>query len=98
MLRGPQTVAELKTRTERLHRFASADEVASALARLDGRSSFGSCPASRASARSGGRTCSADERAAERAGIAGRDRRTLEQRLAQVEERLAELERRLDER
>ena len=35
MLRGAQTVAELKTRTERLHHFASADDVASELARLD---------------------------------------------------------------
>jgi uncharacterized protein len=35
MLRGPQTVAELKTRTERMHHFASADDVAQTLARLD---------------------------------------------------------------
>jgi uncharacterized protein YceH (UPF0502 family) len=35
MLRGPQTVAELKTRTERLHRFASSDDLAATLARLE---------------------------------------------------------------
>jgi uncharacterized protein YceH (UPF0502 family) len=35
MLRGPQTVSELKTRTERLHRFASTDEVNEWLTRLD---------------------------------------------------------------
>lgn len=31
MLRGPQTLGELKQRTERLHRFESADEVARSL-------------------------------------------------------------------
>jgi uncharacterized protein YceH (UPF0502 family) len=31
MLRGPQTLGELKTRTERLHRFASPDDVARTL-------------------------------------------------------------------
>src|SRR3954454_12784191 len=35
MLRGPQTVAELKTRTERLHHFGSNDDVAQTLTRLD---------------------------------------------------------------
>ncbi len=35
MLRGPQTVAELKTRCERLHHFADAAEVEATLARLD---------------------------------------------------------------
>jgi uncharacterized protein YceH (UPF0502 family) len=35
MLRGPQTVPELKTRTERLHRFESNDEVTEWLGRLD---------------------------------------------------------------
>jgi len=35
MLRGPQTVNELKTRTERLHRLASNDEVIEWLTRLD---------------------------------------------------------------
>jgi uncharacterized protein YceH (UPF0502 family) len=37
MLRGPQTLAELKTRTERMHHFADTAEVASTLARLDER-------------------------------------------------------------
>lgn len=36
LLRGPQTVAELRTRTERQHAFASLDEVESTLARLSG--------------------------------------------------------------
>jgi uncharacterized protein YceH (UPF0502 family) len=36
-LRGPQTVGELKGRTERLHSFASLDDVGEALDRLAGR-------------------------------------------------------------
>jgi uncharacterized protein len=34
MLRGPQTVAELKARSERLHHFGSAEDVAATLERL----------------------------------------------------------------
>src|SRR5215210_1794892 len=34
MLRGPQTPGELKTRTERLHRFGSMEELAATLERL----------------------------------------------------------------
>jgi uncharacterized protein YceH (UPF0502 family) len=37
MLRGPQTLAELKARTERMHRFADTADVASTLAGLDER-------------------------------------------------------------
>ncbi|MAT06529.1 MAG: hypothetical protein CL424_15935 [Acidimicrobiaceae bacterium] len=37
MLRGPQTIGELKSRTERQHRFGSTDEVTAALERLAGR-------------------------------------------------------------
>jgi hypothetical protein len=37
MLRGPQTLGELKARTERLHRFASLDEVEQTLSALAGR-------------------------------------------------------------
>ena len=37
MLRGPQTVGELKQRSERLHRFASTAEVAQSLDGLAGR-------------------------------------------------------------
>ena len=37
MLRGPQTVAELKTRTERLHHFSGNGEVEATLQRLDER-------------------------------------------------------------
>ena len=38
LLRGPQTVAELRTRSERLHRFAGPDEVVATLERLAARS------------------------------------------------------------
>jgi uncharacterized protein len=37
MLRGPQTPGELKTRTERLHRFADMEELTGTLERLIGR-------------------------------------------------------------
>jgi uncharacterized protein YceH (UPF0502 family) len=37
MLRGPQTIGELKQRTERLHRFPSLEEVAQTLDVLSGR-------------------------------------------------------------
>ena len=37
MLRGPQTAGELRTRTERLHPFATQDEVDETLRRLGGR-------------------------------------------------------------
>lgn len=40
MLRGPQTVAELHRRTERMHAFASTDEVEAALERLTRRMSL----------------------------------------------------------
>ena len=38
LLRGPQTVAELRTRSERLHAFPGADEVVASLERLAARS------------------------------------------------------------
>jgi uncharacterized protein YceH (UPF0502 family) len=37
LLRGPQTAAELRARTERLHKFAATDEVERVLARLSER-------------------------------------------------------------
>jgi uncharacterized protein YceH (UPF0502 family) len=37
MLRGPQTLAELRTRTERMHHFADVAEIEATLARLDER-------------------------------------------------------------
>ena len=45
MLRGPQTVGELKGRTERQHRFESIDAVAAVLAALAGRDRAARAPA-----------------------------------------------------
>ncbi len=98
MLRGAQTVAELKARTERLHHFASADDLASVLARLEEKELVQLLPR-----RPGQR----EERwlhllAAERSddspeqGPPPAAPATLEQRLAQIEARLEALERRLD--
>ncbi len=98
MLRGPQTSAELKTRTERLHHFASTDEVATTLERLDGKELV------RLLSRQAGQReerwthLLAEERAEERVVREAEGPATLEQRLAQVEARLLELERRLAER
>ncbi len=39
LLRGPQTPGELKSRTDRLHRFADRDETEAVLHRLAGRTS-----------------------------------------------------------
>jgi hypothetical protein len=97
MLRGAQTVAELKTRTERLHHFASADDVASELARLDAKELVRLLPRQAGQREERWAHLLADERTAE-APASQAEAATIEQRLAQVEDRLAELERRLDER
>jgi uncharacterized protein YceH (UPF0502 family) len=97
MLRGAQTVAELKTRTERLHHFASADDVASELARLDAKELVRLLPRQAGQREERWAHLLADERTAE-APASQAETATIEQRLALVEDRLAELERRLDER
>ncbi len=97
MLRGAQTVAELKTRTERLHPFASADDVASELARLEAKELIRLVPRQSGQREERWAHLLADERAADTPAAPG-EANTLEQRLAQIEDRLAELERRLDER
>ena len=106
MLRGPQTAAELRARSERLHHFASVPDVESTLERLVERELV-----QRQERRPGTR----EERwihllgedsgvrldgAAESSSAATRssERAALEQRLARVEERLAELERALARR
>ncbi|MFL5884804.1 MAG: YceH family protein [Thermoleophilaceae bacterium] len=105
MLRGPQTVAELKTRTERLHRFADAGEVEATLRRLGERElvhNVGKGPGQSA------------ERWAHLVGRGSTDETTpaapaavpapapapgnVEQRVARLESRLDELERQLAER
>ena len=102
MLRGPQTLGELKTRTERLHRFDNAGEVEATLVELDGREL-----AHRLERRPGER----EERwthlladgptgggPVEEPHAAEGEETSVERRLAQVEARLEELERALAER
>jgi uncharacterized protein len=99
MLRGAQTVAELKARTERLHHFGSADDVGSLLARLDEKELVQLLP------RQPGKRedrwlhlLGAEQAESSEDGAGPAETATLEQRLAQVEDRLEELERRLGER
>lgn len=100
MLRGAQTVAELKARTERLHHFASTDDVASVLARLDEKELVRLLPRQPGQREERWAHLLAEERAERGSDVPApqTEAATLEQRLAQVEGRLAELERRLDER
>jgi uncharacterized protein YceH (UPF0502 family) len=107
MLRGPQTLGELKARTERLHRFESLEEVAETLDVLAGREL-----AARLSRRPGqkedryvqllggedGETAAAEETEPQRSQTEDGDDRVgqIEARLARVEETLNELVARLD--
>jgi uncharacterized protein len=97
MLRGPQTVSELKTRTERLHHFTSAGDVADTLARLEAKELVHLL---------GKRHGQREERwghlLEEEARAAGSDQAVaeaepfaLDERLARIEARLAALESRL---
>ena len=96
MLRGPQTVSELKTRTERL---AKIDDVQTVLARLDAKElvhNIGKAPGQSAERWTHllSETPSGEP---DEAGAAG-EPTSLERRLAQVEQRLDELERELAQR
>lgn len=99
MLRGPQTMGELKGRAERLHRFSDLDEVARTLGRLADRELAAEQPR---------RPGQKEERWAHRLGgpapVGAAESSApppaapptaLEQRLLRIEERLAELEREL---
>src|SRR5947209_3425655 len=97
MLRSPQTVAELKTRTERLHHFASNEDVASTLARLDGKELVHLLPR-QAGQREERWTHLLGETPSEAVPVPAGEPTTIEQRLTQVEARLLELERALGER
>jgi uncharacterized protein YceH (UPF0502 family) len=99
MLRGPQTAAELRARSERLHRFASAPDVEAALERLAERELV-----QRQDRRPGTREerwthllGEEAEDAPEPAAPSSEDRSasTLDERLTRVEEKLAQLERAL---
>jgi uncharacterized protein YceH (UPF0502 family) len=97
MLRGPQTLGELKQRTERLHRFASLDDLAQTLAALAERELAALQPR-----RPGQR----DDRYAHLLGREGVERdvapdapepapESIEKRVQRLEEIVAELQRRL---
>ena len=94
MLRGPQTPGELKTRTERLHRFESTSAVEQALERLIDREY-----AVRLERRPGQK----EERYAQLVGGGGEETtveapsvdRSLEERVARLEAEVAELRERL---
>ena len=99
MLRGPQTAAELRARSERLHHFASVPDVESTLERLVERELV-----QRQERRPGTREERWIHLLGEESGAASTEPPgraepsagpSLEQRLARVEERLAELERAL---
>ena len=97
MLRGPQTAAELKTRTERL---VSIDDVPAVLARLDEKELVHLLPR-RPGQREERWTHLLAETPVEHAEEADGDPAEptpLDRRVAQLEERLEELERRLAER
>ena len=96
-LRGPQTVAELKARSERLHRFADTDDVSAGLARLDVRELahlLSRLPGQREERW----TLLVGEGTIDEPPAAAGETTSVERRLQQVEERLAELERQLAER
>ena len=99
MLRGPQTVAELKTRAERMHHFADNEQVESTLRRLDEKElvhNIGKGPGQSAERwthlLAEGPTEEPEE------AVAAGEPTSLERRLAQVERRLDELERELAQR
>jgi uncharacterized protein len=100
MLRGPQTLAELKARSERLHHFAGSDDVEAALLRLAGRELV-----LRLDRRPGEREerwthllAETPPAHAQETDAETRAPAPLERRVAQLEERLDELERQLAER
>ena len=97
MLRGPQTVSELKTRTERLYHFASSDDVAATLARLEGKElveQLGKRPGQREER--WGHLLEGDPRPAEPGEfVAAAEPSALDERLARIEARLSALENRV---
>jgi uncharacterized protein YceH (UPF0502 family) len=91
LLRGPQTAAELKARSERLHRFASTDDVAAALERLADREIAVLLPKRPGQREERWRHLLGGEGPAD--DEPGSEPEPLEERLARIEARLAELER-----
>jgi uncharacterized protein len=97
MLRGPQTVAELKTRCERLHHFADNAAVETTLAGLDERELVHLLP-KQPGQREERWTHLVAEGPTEEAPAAPSEPTSVERRLQQLEDRIAELERQLAER
>jgi uncharacterized protein YceH (UPF0502 family) len=110
MLRGAQTVAELKARTERLHHFAGNDDVEAALGRLAERELAQLLPRRPGQreerwthllgddATAGGSPEAAEASRPDAAPPAAPEPSALERRLERVEQKVAELERALAER
>jgi uncharacterized protein len=96
MLRGPQTVSELKTRTERLYHFASSDDVTTTLERLRGKELV-ELLGKKAGQREErwGHLLAGEPRAVETEERAIAEPSGLDERLARIEARLAALESRL---
>jgi uncharacterized protein YceH (UPF0502 family) len=97
MLRGPQTVAELKTRTERMHHFASTDDVAQTLARLDEKELVHLLPRQPGQREERWTHLLGDATPAA-AAEPEQQAESVEARLARLEDRVGELEKRLAER
>jgi uncharacterized protein YceH (UPF0502 family) len=102
MLRGPQTVAELKTRTERLYHFGSNEDVTQTLMRLDEKELVHLLPKQPGQREERWTHLLADGPTEEPAQAEDAPEpiasTSVERRLAQVEQRLGELERLLAER
>jgi uncharacterized protein YceH (UPF0502 family) len=102
MLRGPQTVAELKARTERLYHFGSNEDVTQTLTRLDEKELVHLLPKQPGQREERWTHLLADapteEQPATEDGSEPVQATSVERRLAQVEQRLGELERLLAER
>jgi uncharacterized protein YceH (UPF0502 family) len=96
-LRGPQTIAELKTRSERLHGFASGSEVSATLARLDTRE-LAHLLARAPGQREERWTHLLADASPQAAPAPAGEPTSVERRLQRLEERVLELERRLNER
>ena len=97
MLRGAQTVAELKTRCERLHHFADTADVEATLARLDAMELVHLLP-KQPGQREERWTHLLAEGPTEEAPAPAGEPTSAERRLQALEERVAELERLLAER
>jgi uncharacterized protein len=108
MLRGPQTVAELKTRTERLYHFGSNEDVTQTLTRLDEKELVHLLPKQPGQREERWTHLLAEAPHQEQPAVEEGEAvpvqavpvqaTSVERRLAQVEQRLGELERLLAER